>query len=75
MLIVAKDVTLNRLGSCDPELLPAVLWLLLATDVLGDVWEGSDAIAVVKYVEKCVCEHVNCHELVHIVAMVSCYYL
>ena len=75
MLVAAKEVTLSQLESCDPEnedLLLATLWLLLANSLLGNVWENSYAVTIVKYVEKCIGETVH-NELAQVVAMVSCY--
>ena len=73
LLVAVKEVTLSRLESCDPaneELLLATLWLLLANAVLGSVWESSDAVTMVKYVEKCIGAN-GCNKLPHVVAMVS----
>lgn len=73
MLVVVKEVTLRRLEPCDPEdkgLLLATLWVLLANSLLGNVWESSDAITMVKYIESCIC---RCDQgLAPVVAMVSC---
>lgn len=69
-------MTLNRLESCDPnnqELLLATLWLLLANFLLGNIWDSSDAVAMVKYIETCICKNPHYYELVHVVAMVSCH--
>lgn len=75
LLMVAKDVILSRLESCDTEnkdLLLAVLWLLLANSLLGSVWNSSDANIIVKYVESCIVS--RCDEFAHVVTMVSYYY-
>lgn len=62
---------MSQLESCDPgneDLLLATIWLLLASSLLGNGWENSDAITMVKYVEKCI---VKTDELAQVVAMVS----
>lgn len=65
---------LGQLESCDPEdedLLLAVLWLLLANSLLENIWERSDAVTMVTYVDHCIREHVHCYKVAHVVAMVS----
>ena len=75
LLVVIKQVMLNQLGSCDPEnehLLLATLWLLIANSLLGNIWENSEGVTMVKYLESCICKHNQ--RLAHAVAMVSYYY-
>ena len=75
LLIVIKQIMLNQLGSYDPEnedLLLATLWLLIANSLLGNIWEDSEAITMVKYLESCICKHSQ--RLAHVVAMVSYYH-
>lgn len=73
LLVVIKQIMLNQLGSCDPEtkdLLLATLWLLMANSLLGNIWENSEAVTMVKYLESCICRHNQ--RLAQVVAMVSC---
>ena len=63
---------MSQLESCDPgndDLLLATVWLLLASSLLGNCWENSDAVTMVKYVEKCIGKT---DKLAQVVAMVSC---
>jgi len=76
LLIVAKEVILGQLESCDSEnedMLLAVLWLLIANSLLGNAWEISDGVIIVKYVDQCICRRMHSYKLAHVVAMVSYY--
>ena len=71
LLIVAKEVILG--DSENEDMLLAVLWLLIANSLLGNAWEISDGVIIVKYVDQCICRRMHSYKLAHVVAMVSYY--